>query len=90
MLAICFNIFVNPIALEAIAWKYYFVFVVVCAIYGLTAYFFYPETRGYSLERMAMVFDEMGDGEVRSDGGMVDGKGTSKVCEGDVVEKSRL
>lgn len=55
--AIFFNTFVNPIALAAIAWKYYFVFVVVLIIYGLTAFFFYPETRGYSLEQIAVIFD---------------------------------
>jgi hypothetical protein len=56
-MAICFNTFVNPIALNAIGWKYYLVFVVVCATYGLTAFFFYPETRGHSLEQMAVIFD---------------------------------
>lgn len=30
----------------------------VCAAYGLTAFFFYPGTRGYSLEQMADVFDK--------------------------------
>ena len=25
--------------------------------FGLTAYFYYPETRGYSLEQMAVIFD---------------------------------
>jgi hypothetical protein len=29
--------------------------VLVC--FGLTAYFYYPETRGYSLEQMAVIFD---------------------------------
>lgn len=57
VLAIFFNTFVNPIALQAIGWKYYFVFVAVLVCFGLTAYFFYPETRGYSLEQMAVIFD---------------------------------
>ncbi|KAJ4316125.1 hypothetical protein N0V94_005613 [Neodidymelliopsis sp. IMI 364377] len=52
-----FNTFVNPIALEAIGWKYYFVFIVVLVAMGLTVYFFYPETRGYTLEHMVVIFD---------------------------------
>ena len=59
-----FNTFVNPIALSAIQWKYYFVFVAVLAGYWFSAYFFYPETRGYSLEHIAGVFDGK-DAEVR-------------------------
>ncbi|GLA56853.1 hypothetical protein AtubIFM56815_006516 [Aspergillus tubingensis] len=59
-----FNTFVNPIALAAIHWKYYFVFVAVLAGYWFSAYFFYPETRGYSLEHIAGVFDGK-DAEVR-------------------------
>ncbi|PCG90188.1 Major facilitator superfamily domain, general substrate transporter [Penicillium occitanis (nom. inval.)] len=55
--AIFFNTFVNPIALEAIGWKYYIVFVVVLIIFCITAYLFYPETRGHSLERMAVIFE---------------------------------
>lgn len=57
MVANFFNTFVNPIALESIGWKYYFVFVVVLIIMGFTVYFFYPETRGYTLEHMAVIFD---------------------------------
>jgi Sugar (and other) transporter len=57
VLEIFFNTFVNPIALEAIGWKYYLVFVVVLVLFGLTAYFFYPETRGHTLEQMAVIFD---------------------------------
>lgn len=52
-----FNTFVNPIALESIGWKYYFVFVVVLVAMGFTVYFFYPETRGYTLEHMTVIFD---------------------------------
>ncbi|KAG8630233.1 hypothetical protein KVT40_001852 [Elsinoe batatas] len=57
IIAIFFNTFVNAIALEAIAWKYYFVFIAVLVAYLLTAFFFYRETRGHTLEQMAVVFD---------------------------------
>ncbi|KAK9311384.1 general substrate transporter, partial [Lipomyces starkeyi] len=55
--ALMFNLFVNPIALESIAWKYYLVYVGVLVVLTLTCYFFYPETRGHTLEEMAKVFD---------------------------------
>lgn len=57
VVAVFFNTFVNPIALEAIGWKYYFVFLAVLIAMGFTAYFFYPETRGHTLEQMAVIFD---------------------------------
>lgn len=57
MAVIFFNTFVNPIALEAIAWKYYFVFIVVLLTMCFTVYFYYPETKGYTLEHMAVIFD---------------------------------
>lgn len=57
MVAVSFNIFVNPIALEAIAWKYYIVFVAVLVGGTFVCYFYYPETRGYTLEEIAVVFD---------------------------------
>lgn len=53
-----FNTFVNPIALDSIGWKYYFVFVAVLIAYEITVYFAYPETRGHTLEDMAMIFDK--------------------------------
>jgi Sugar (and other) transporter len=56
-MAVFFNIFVNPIALEAIAWKYYVVYVVILVFILHTIYFFYPETNEHSLEEMARVFD---------------------------------
>ena len=56
-LAIFFNVFVNPIALENIQWKYYVVYVVLLVVITATVYFFYPETIGHSLEEMAKVFD---------------------------------
>lgn len=56
-MAIFFNTFVNPIALERIGWKYYIVFIVILILLGLTVYFYYPETRGHTLEQMAVIFD---------------------------------
>ncbi|PYI10923.1 general substrate transporter [Aspergillus sclerotiicarbonarius CBS 121057] len=64
-----FNSLVNPIALEAIGWKYYFVFLVVLLVYGATEYFLYPETKGYSLEQIRTLFD--GDETDRSEGSEV-------------------
>jgi MFS family permease len=55
--ALLFNLFVNPIALAAIAWKYYIVFICVLIIAMITIYFTYPETRGFTLEEMVIVFD---------------------------------
>ncbi|KAJ4177873.1 hypothetical protein NW767_014994 [Fusarium falciforme] len=55
--AVFFNIFVNPIALDAIQWKYYFVFIIVLVAMLVTVWFYYPETRGHTLENMAWIFD---------------------------------
>lgn len=42
--AVFINIFVNPIVLEANAWKYYLVCVFILAGGGLVVYFTFPET----------------------------------------------
>ena len=55
--AVFFNIFVNPIALDAIHWKYYLVYVALLVVITITIYFFYPETNGHTLEEMVRVFD---------------------------------
>lgn len=72
-----FNTFVNPIALDAIAWRYYIVFIVVLMAFGVTAYFFYPETKGYSLEQIAVIFD----GPDALVGGIPDHKLSVEDCE---------
>lgn len=56
--ALFFNIFVNAIALDAIGWKYYFFFIAVLTIMLVTVYLAYPETRGHTLEQMAIIFDK--------------------------------
>ncbi|KAJ6016792.1 hypothetical protein N7451_000171 [Penicillium sp. IBT 35674x] len=56
-LALMFNSFVNPIALEAIAWKYYIVYIVLLLCITIIVYLFYAETKGYTLEEIADVFE---------------------------------
>ncbi|KAH8821297.1 MFS transporter [Xylogone sp. PMI_703] len=49
-----FNQFVNPIGLAALAWKYYLVYCVWVPIEWLVMFFFYPETKGPTLEELAI------------------------------------
>lgn len=49
--------FCNSIAMDNIGWCYYIVFCVILAFVVLNNYFFYPETKGYSLEEIAILFD---------------------------------
>lgn len=49
--------FVNPIGLENIQWRYYIVFCCFLVVFLAVTYFLFPETRGYSLEEIAVIFD---------------------------------
>ena len=49
--------FVNPIGLDNIGWKYYIVFCCFLVVFFIVTYFLFPETKGYSLEEIAKVFD---------------------------------
>lgn len=55
--ALFFNSYVNPIALEAIGWKYYLVYVIWIVVELIVVYFFFVETSGYTLEELVVVFD---------------------------------
>ncbi|PWN21875.1 putative sugar transporter [Microstroma glucosiphilum] len=55
--ALCFNIWVNPIAEAAIAWKYYIVFIAVIIMYLINVFLFFPETKGKSLEQLETIFE---------------------------------
>ncbi|PSN59655.1 general substrate transporter [Corynespora cassiicola Philippines] len=52
-----FNQYVNPIGLEALEWKFYIVYIVVLVLECLAIYFLYVETRGPTLEEIALLFD---------------------------------
>ena len=55
--ALFFNQYVNAIALEALAWKYYLVYCVFLAFEVVIIYFFIVETRYTPLEEIAKFFD---------------------------------
>lgn len=52
-----FNGYANPVAMEAISWRYYIVYICVIAVEIVLVYFFFPETKGKTLEEVAFIFD---------------------------------
>ena len=56
-LANLFNSFASPVAITAIGWKYYIVYIVLLAQFLVVAYLFFPETRGHSLEQIGHLFE---------------------------------
>lgn len=52
-----FNQFVNPIGLDSIQWRYYIVYCVLLACETATVWLLYPETKGVSLEEVAVVME---------------------------------
>ena len=57
-LALCFNQFVNPIALASIGWKYYLVYVGALVAIITILFFYVPETKGKTMEEVAGIFDK--------------------------------
>jgi sugar porter (SP) family MFS transporter len=55
--ALCFNQYVNPIAEDAIHWKYYIVYIVVLVVAFIVISLIAPETKGRNLEEVAAMFD---------------------------------
>lgn len=51
------NQYLNPVALAALAWRYYFVYIGCLISFIAIIYFLFPETKGRSLEEIAEVFD---------------------------------
>ncbi|KAF7133601.1 hypothetical protein CNMCM5793_004730 [Aspergillus hiratsukae] len=60
-----FNQYVNPIGLEALQWRFYFVYVAVLVLECVVIYFYFVETRGPTLEEIAMLFDGEGSPAAR-------------------------
>ena len=65
----CFNIlssFTTPIGLETLAWKFYIIYVAWVVVEFVVIYFLFPETKGPSLEDIAVLFDGPGSYELES------------------------
>lgn len=56
--AVFFNTYVNPIALDAIGWKYYIVYCVWVLFEIFTIWLLFPETHGRSLEELSFMFED--------------------------------
>lgn len=52
-----FNTYVNPLGLDAFEWKFYWFYVGWILVEFAVVYFFFIETKGPSLEAVAMLFD---------------------------------
>jgi len=52
-----FNTYVNPLGIDAFGWKFYFFYVGWIAVEFVVVYIFYIETKGPSLEQIAVLFD---------------------------------
>lgn len=57
-LILIYNGFVNPVAMDAISWKYYIVYCCIIAVEIFMVYLFFPETSGYTLEEVCQVFGD--------------------------------
>lgn len=55
--AVFFNTYVNPIALDAIGWKYYIVYCVWILVEIATVYLLFPETHNRTLEELSFMFE---------------------------------
>ncbi|KAF2811402.1 general substrate transporter [Mytilinidion resinicola] len=61
-IALIINMYVNPIALAKIGYHYYIFFLALNVVWLTLIFMFFPETKGYTLEEMSMLFD--GDASV--------------------------
>jgi MFS family permease len=59
-LAGAFNTYVNPLGIQAFGWKFYWFYVVWIAVQFTVVYFLFIETKGPSLEGVALLFDGPG------------------------------
>lgn len=76
--------FCNPIGIDNLDWKYYIVYCVFLVGILTTVYFYFPETKGYTLEEIAVIFDgdqaDPRQAQVKTDGAD-DKDGTSSHLE---------
>lgn len=52
-----FNQYVNPIGLANLEWRFYFVYIAVLVVECVVIWFYFVETKGPTLEEIAVLFD---------------------------------
>ncbi|KAE9989014.1 hypothetical protein EG328_003331 [Venturia inaequalis] len=57
-IALAVNQYVNPVALDSIGYFYYIFYLGMLVIWILVIHFFFPETKGFSLEELSMIFED--------------------------------
>ncbi|KAK1855371.1 hypothetical protein CCHR01_01992 [Colletotrichum chrysophilum] len=55
--AVSLNTWINPIALDALGWKYYSVYIIINAVLFAIQYLKFPETKDRTIEEIATIFD---------------------------------
>lgn len=51
------NQYVNPIGLESVKWKFYFVYIVILVVEVICIWFVFVETKGLTLEEVGSLLD---------------------------------
>lgn len=69
------NQYANPVAFEAMGWRYYCVFISTLFFFLACIYLFFPETKGGSLEQNSKIFSRDDDDAMRTP---IGGEGKSK------------
>lgn len=53
-----FNQYVNPVALDSIAWRYYIVYIALLTWFLVVVWFTFPETKARNLEQIEVIFEQ--------------------------------
>ncbi|KAJ5779536.1 hypothetical protein N7457_007256 [Penicillium paradoxum] len=65
-MACFFNQYINPVAFAAIQWRYFIVYLGCLVIFMVTIWFLFPETKGLSLEEVALIFEKKKEYQVET------------------------
>ena len=61
-----FGNYVNPVAIEAVGWKFYIYYCIWVTAIFIIVYFFFVETRGPTLEELALIFEKPSEKQAKS------------------------